>query len=168
MRSAARRRATALSLVGLLVLVGCARSPRSQLNSELADREEAIPSCEASGCADEVAALVAALRELPGVVKVLDPQYHPKQITDGAAVSGGLVVETGVECRSLEEDIAELGWRSSVSPLSAVELDCGTPGTDPVQRDAGYAFTPVRPTSEAQLKEWGDRGTLEPRGAGAP
>lgn len=162
--SATRRAAVALSSVGLagvLALAGCARSPQSQLNSELADREGELASCEASGCAEEVAVLVAAIKELPGVVKVREARYREKQITDGASVRGELLVETGVDCRSLEESAAELGWRSAVSPLSSVSFGCATPGSDLAKRDAGYLSTRVRPTSEAQLEEWGDRGTLD-------
>ena len=172
MRSSDTRRAAgALSLaglVGVVALAGCAGSPRSQLNSELADREDELASCEASECAEEVAVLVAAIGELPGVVKVLEARYREKQITDGASVRGELLVEAGVDCRSLEVSAAELGWRSAVSPLSSVSFGCATAGSEPSKRDAGYLSTRVRPTSEAQLEDWGDRGTLEPSGAGAP
>ena len=148
------------ALAGLLALTACSQRPVDKLNDELADRESRVPSCEQSDCAAEVAQLVAALRELPGVVSVGDARYRPKQITDGASVTGTIVVEPGVECDSLEVRAAEIGWTSSVSPLSSVDFSCGTRGTDPAAETAGFLYTSVRPTSAAQLKAWGDRGTL--------
>ncbi|WP_408898444.1 hypothetical protein ACJ5H2_04875 [Nocardioides sp. R1-1] len=145
-----------------MVLAGCADRPGDELNDRLAERETEVASCEASACADELAALARALGGLPGVVEVAQARYREEQGTAGARVVGALVVDPGVRCDRLEEQAAELAWRSSVSPLAALHLDCGTPGTDPAQRDAGYVGTPVRPTSAAQLDAWGDRGTLPP------
>ena len=154
------RRVAIVAVAGLLAFAGCAERPVDKLNDELAAREDKVPSCAASDCSDEVAALAEALGELPGVVRVSEARYRKKQITDGAAVTGALVVRPGVDCDSLEERAAELGWTSSVSPLMSLDFDCGTPGTDPAAEDAGYLHTSVRPTSLAQLEAWGDRGTL--------
>ena len=155
-----------------VLLAACSGSPASDLNAELADREDAVPSCAATDCAAEVAVLASALGRLPGVVQVTEATYRPEQATDGAWVRGALVVDAGVSCDDLEERAAELGWQSSVSPLAAVAglaaarprgpLACagaraaaGAGGGEP-----GYLHTAVRPTSRAQLDDWGDRGTL--------
>lgn len=158
----ARGTAAAVLVLAVVVLSGCTDRPADRLNAELADRERALPSCANTDCADELAVLAAALAEVPGVVAVVEASYRSKQITDGAKVTGSLIVEPGTACPTLEDQVAELAWRSSVSPLMSVDLSCGTPGADPALEDAGYVNTPVRPSSTSQLDAWGDRGTLGP------
>jgi hypothetical protein len=153
------RRRVVLVPVGLL-LAACSGSPASELNAELADREDAVPSCAAADCRAEVAVLASALGRLPGVVKVTDATYRPRQATDGAWIRGALVVDAGVSCADLEERAAELGWQSSVSPLSTLDFDCSTAAAASSSGKPGYLHTAVRPTSRAQLDDWGDRATL--------
>ena len=143
-----------------VLLAACSGSPASDLNAELADREDAVPSCAATDCAAEVAVLASALGRLPGVVQVTEATYRPEQATDGAWVRGALVVDAGVSCDDLEERAAELGWQSSVSPLGTLDFDCSTADAAAGGGEPGYLHTAVRPTSRAQLDDWGDRGTL--------
>lgn len=164
MRPSPGRARIALPVAGLILLSACSQSPRDRLNSDLADREDELPSCAANGCAEEVAVLATALAKLPGVVRVVKPGYRAAQITDGANLTGSLVVEAGVECDGLEEQAAELAWKSSVSPLMGINLGCATEGSDLSQENAGYVYTEVRPQSREQLEQWGDRGTLRPPG----
>ena len=153
-------RGTPLIAVAAL-LVACSGSPASDLNAELADREDAVPSCAATDCTAEVAVLASALGQLPGVVQVTDATYQPEQATDGAWVRGALVVADGVSCDDLEERAAELGWQSPVSPLGTLDFDCSTADPTAGGGRRGYLHTAVRPTSQAQLDTWGDRGTLD-------
>jgi hypothetical protein len=149
-----------VAALALLAFAGCSERPVDTLNHELADREAKVPSCEASDCAAEVGALVTAVTELPGVVRVENARYRPKQITNGATVLGDVVVDAGVDCDALEERVAELGWKSSVSPLSSVHFLCAAPAVGGVVPPRTHLSALVRPTSMAQLKAWGDRGTL--------
>jgi hypothetical protein len=143
-----------------LLLAACAGHPAANLNAEIADRENAVRSCAATDCADEVAVLAAALGRLPGVLHVSNATYRPEQATDGAWVRGALVVDAGVSCDDLEERSAELGWQSSVSPLGTLDFDCSTAGAAAGGGKSSYLHTAVRPTSRAQLDDWGNRGTL--------
>ncbi|GAA3656592.1 hypothetical protein GCM10022237_15830 [Nocardioides ginsengisoli] len=147
-------------MLALLAFAGCTERPIDKLNHELADREAKVPSCEATDCTAEVAVLAKALTDLPGVVRVEKARYREKQITDGASVLGYVVVAAGVDCDALEERAAELGWKSSVSPLSSLHLQCGAAAVGGVEPARKNLFATVRPTSQAQLKAWGDRGTL--------
>ena len=149
------------ALVMLSVLTACSQSPRDQLNSELADREDKLPSCAADGCVDEVTELVAALSKLPGVVRITEARYHPEQITDGASVGGWITVKTGSECDTLRERAAELGWKSSVSPLMGISFQCRLEGHEFNPQGSNYLSTEVRPPTRKQLEEWGDRGSLK-------
>ncbi|GAA3533771.1 hypothetical protein [Nocardioides daeguensis] len=156
---------TAIRLAALVAVPalasGCSDRPVDRLNDRLAEREAAVRSCAATRCVDEIAVLVTALGRVPGVVAVTTATYQPEQVTDGASVTGALVVADDVDCHDLEEQAAELGWQSSVSPLMSLDFDCSTlaGGGRP-----GYLHTLVRPTSPAQLDDWGDRGTLSATG----
>ncbi|MEV5003053.1 hypothetical protein [Nocardioides sp. LML1-1-1.1] len=152
-----------VSVVGLLALTACSPSETSSLGSELGDREDELPSCAADACTEEVAVLVAALAELPGVVRLVEPRYREEQSTNGAGLTGTVIVDSGERCETLREPAAELGWTSSVSPLSSIRLQCEAeePGS---AQGSHHLFTEVRPTSREQLEQWGDRGTLRPPG----
>lgn len=147
-------------LAGLLVVTACGRSERSQLSTELADREDELPSCAAEGCTEEVAVLAAALARLPGVVRLVEPRYEKVQGTSGASLSGLIIVETGRECETLRPQAAELGWKSSVSPLRSVWLQCRPEGSQSNPNGPISLFAEVRPTTREQLADWGDRGSL--------
>lgn len=164
-RQVAGRSWLVLTLVGLLMLTACGRSEKSQLNTELADREDKLPSCAADDCTDEVAVLAAELARLPGVVRLVKPRYEKVQGTSGASLSGLIIVKTGRECETLRPQAAELGWKSSVSPLMSVWLDCRPEGSTQSNPNGPISlFAEVRPTTREQLEQWGDRGTLRPPG----
>lgn len=158
-----RRSSLGASMAGLLVLMACSPSQTSTLNSELGDREDELPSCAADGCTEEVAVLVAALAKLPGVVRLVEPRYREEQSTNGAGLTGTVIVDSGEKCETLREPAAELGWTSSVSPLSSIRLQCEAEGPGSAQ-GSQHLFTEVRPQSREQLEQWGDRGTLRPPG----
>jgi len=132
----------------LVVAAGCSNPLDEEPSSA------AIPT----GCGDceaEIAALVEAVEEIPGVVGVTDTRRTTRAVpvahlSMGLDLAGTDVVSTDVA--AVADAVAEAAWRSGVSPLDVLRLEVGL--RNGYEESDAYAFGAERATYE---ERWGPR-----------
>jgi hypothetical protein len=121
---------TALAILFVITVAGCTASGGPSRNDDRDARNKA-----------ESDAVVRALRQLPGVVRV-DGGYSRDASNPGGAVVLSITVRPGTDLQHVADETVRLVWLSRLDPITSMTVTVGPEG-DPgaaIDRHADFKF----------------------------
>ena len=114
--------------------------PKGSEWTPVSDEPDDLVGCEVDGCHDLVREIARKASALPGVDAVVQSAYVRDTPTNGSAADVDVKADGTVAVDGLAEQVAEIVWRSEVSPIDYISVtvempDGGFPDTVTFQID---------------------------------
>ncbi|CAM3487854.1 hypothetical protein [Nocardioides zeicaulis] len=122
-----------------------------------ADESDGLVGCEVDGCHDLFRGVARDASALPGVTAVLSSAYARDTPTNASSADVDVESDGTVAVDDLAEQVAEIVWRSTISPIDAISVTVETPdGGFP--DDVTFQIDPDHGRDHERLQEmWGPR-----------
>lgn len=123
----------------------------------VSEESDDLVGCEVDGCRDLFRGVARDASALPGVTAVLSSAYARDTPTNGSSADVDVEADGTVAVDDLAEHVAEIAWRSKISPIDYIRVTVETPGGG-FPDDVTFQIDPDNGRDHDRLEQmWGPR-----------